>query len=219
MEHARARLRLLVGLGNPGRQYASTRHNAGFWWIERVAAERGASLLQESKFQGLVGKLGADCWALMPQTYMNRSGYSVAGLARFYRIVPEQILVVHDELDLKPGDVRLKLGGGNAGHNGLRDVAAQLGSGNFWRLRIGIGHPRSDPQSQVDVADYVLHRPSADDRRLIDDAIARSAALWPVLADGDVERAMHLLHSKPQPAKPAAEKPTTHDGPEGSEGA
>lgn len=211
MESARARLRLLVGLGNPGRQYASTRHNAGFWWVERIAAAHAVPLVPESKFQGVVGKLGADCWALMPQTYMNRSGYSVAGIARFYRIVPEQILVVHDELDLKPGDVRLKLGGGNAGHNGLRDVTAQLGSGNFWRLRIGIGHPRNDPQTQIDVVDYVLHRPSADDRRLIEDAIARSVALWPVLADGELERAMHLLHSKPRPAKPADEMPAAGD--------
>lgn len=201
MEPAFAKLRLVVGLGNPGRQYARTRHNAGFWWVERLAEDRRVALAQESRFQGLAGRLGPDCWLLMPQTFMNRSGFAVAALARFYRIAPAEILVVHDELDLKPGDVRLKLGGGNAGHNGLRDIVAQLGTGEFWRLRLGIGHPREDPEARIEVVDYVLQRAGEDEQKAIDGAIAKSLAVWPVLERGDVERAMHMLHSKPRAPK------------------
>jgi PTH1 family peptidyl-tRNA hydrolase len=206
MEPARARLRLLVGLGNPGRQYAHTRHNAGFWWIERLAASNGVTLASEGKFFGLVGRIGGDCWLLMPQTFMNRSGQSVAALARFYRVAPREILVVHDELDLQPGEVKLKQGGGTAGHNGLRDIGTQLGTGDFWRLRIGIGHPRNDPQSRVDVVDYVLQRPRPDEERAIDESVARSLEAWPLLQSGDLERAMHVIHTRPgslRPRKPA----------------
>jgi PTH1 family peptidyl-tRNA hydrolase len=134
---------------------------------------------------------------------MNESGYAVAGLARFYRVSPAEILIAHDELDLKPGSVKLKLGGGSAGHNGLKDVLAQLGAGEFWRLRLGIGHPRDAELSVQDVVDYVLQRPRAEDRALIDDAIERALAVWPQLAAGDTERAMLALHTRPASAPPS----------------
>ena len=143
----------------------------------------------------------------MPQTFMNRSGLAVAALARFYRVAPAEILVAHDELDLKPGVVKLKQGGGNAGHNGLKDIAAALGSGDFWRLRIGIGHPRDGALSEQEVADYVLHPPRGEERLLIDDAIARALAIWPWLARGETERAMHELHTAPRPPTRFAEGP------------
>ena len=201
--------RLIVGLGNPGREYQETRHNAGFWWIERLAGTVQASFRPESKFQAQVAAArggDGDLRLAMPQTFMNRSGVAVAALARFYRVVPAEILVAHDELDLKPGVVKLKQGGGNAGHNGLKDVAAALGSGDFWRLRLGIGHPRDGALSEQEVADYVLHPPPGDERLLIEDAIARALAIWPWLARGETERAMHELHTVPRPP-PAAERP------------
>ncbi|HKW80057.1 MAG TPA: aminoacyl-tRNA hydrolase [Casimicrobiaceae bacterium] len=190
--------RLIVGLGNPGREYQDTRHNAGFWWLERLAALLGATLRAESRFQALVAPVkssAADLRLAMPQTFMNRSGVAVGSLARFYRVAPGEMLVAHDELDLKPGTVKLKQGGGTAGHNGLRDIAAALGGGEFWRLRIGIGHPRDGALSEQEVADYVLHRPRDDEQRSIDDAIARALAVWPRLALGETERAMHELHT------------------------
>jgi PTH1 family peptidyl-tRNA hydrolase len=143
----------------------------------------------------------------MPQTFMNRSGLAVASLARFYRVAPAEILVAHDELDLKPGVVKLKQGGGNAGHNGLKDIAAALGSGDFWRLRLGIGHPRDGALSEQEVADYVLHPPPGDERLLIEDAIARALAITRV-ARGETERAMHELHTAPRPP-PASEGPAS----------
>jgi len=198
--------RLIVGLGNPGRDYAATRHNAGAWFVERLASSLQIGLRPEARFHGLVAKASTansgDVRFALPQTYMNRSGLAVAALARFYRIRPSEILVAHDELDLKPGSVKLKLGGGNAGHNGLKDIAAQLGSGEFWRLRIGIGHPRDAALSQQDVVDYVLHPPRAEERPLIDDAISRGLAIWPRLAAGDTERAMHELHTRPVKSSP-----------------
>ena len=187
---------LIVGLGNPGPEYERTRHNAGFWFVERVARHESLTLRREPKFLGLVAKASGPVWLLEPQTYMNRSGQSVAALAGFYKIGLESILVVHDELDLKPGDAKLKLGGGTAGHNGLKDIAAQLGTSEFWRLRIGIGHPRDLPASQQEVVDYVLHPPRAEEQSAIDEAIARALDVWPELRSGDMERAMHELHTK-----------------------
>jgi PTH1 family peptidyl-tRNA hydrolase len=204
-------LHLIVGLGNPGRRYARTRHNAGAWFVERLADGLRVSLRSESKFHSLIGRTragdGADLRIALPQSYMNESGFAVAALARFYRIAPEAILVVHDELDLKPGSVKLKLGGGVAGHNGLKDVNAQLGTGDYWRLRIGIGHPRDATQGSQEVADYVLDPPRAQELPLIDDAIERALAIWPRLADGDLERAMLELHTRPRRAddEPAAD--------------
>ena len=136
--------RLIVGLGNPGAEYEDTRHNAGFWLCERLAAKLGAALKRESRFHGIVGRTHEQTWLLMPQTFMNCSGQAVAALARFYRIAPTDMLVLHDELDLPPGALRLKFGGGLGGHNGLKDIAAHLGTQDFWRLRIGVGHP-GDP--------------------------------------------------------------------------
>jgi PTH1 family peptidyl-tRNA hydrolase len=203
--------RLIVGLGNPGREYRETRHNAGFWWIERLAGTLQASFRAESKFQAQVAATrgnDGDMRLAMPQTFMNRSGLAVASLARFYRVAPGEILVAHDELDLKPGVVKLKQGGGNAGHNGLKDIAAALGSGDFWRLRLGIGHPRDGALSEQEVADYVLHPPPGEERLLIADAIARALAIWPWLARGETERAMHELHTAPRPP-PASEGPAS----------
>jgi peptidyl-tRNA hydrolase, PTH1 family len=204
-------VRLVVGLGNPGREYRDTRHNAGFWYVERLAETKGAMFRAESKFHGVAAVIAGasgDARLLLPQTFMNRSGTAVAALARFYRIGPEEILVVHDELDLKPGVVKLKLGGGTAGHNGLKDIAAQLSTKDFWRLRIGIGHPRDTTLSEREVVDYVLHPPAIDERRLIDDSIDRALAIWPRLATGETERAMHELHTVTGPTTDAAANPT-----------
>jgi len=198
-------LRLIVGIGNPGSEYRATRHNAGAWFVERLAQAVGASLGMQAKFQALVASVrandGIDRRLALPQTFVNRSGQAVSALARFYRIAPEEILIAHDELDLKPGAVKLKEGGGSAGHNGLKDIAASLGTPAFWRLRIGIGHPREGALSEQEVADYVLHRPRLEEQQAIDDAIARALAIWPSLEVGDTERAMHLLHTVPKAPK------------------
>jgi PTH1 family peptidyl-tRNA hydrolase len=187
---------MVVGLGNPGPEYERTRHNAGFWFLDRLAQGGGVAMRNEAKFCGRVGKLGRDIWLLQPQTYMNGSGQAVAALARFHKIAPQQILVVHDELDLKPGEVKLKLGGGSAGHNGLRDITAQLGTPEFWRLRLGIGHPRDLAASQQEVVDYVLHAPRAEELAAIREAITYAIDAWAPMRDGDMERAMHQLHTK-----------------------
>lgn len=196
-------LRLIVGLGNPGRGYAATRHNAGAWFVDRLAEKLGLAFRTEKRFRSLVARTaasdGGELRLALPQDYMNESGFAVAALARFFRIGSTEILVAHDELDLKPGSVKLKFGGGSAGHNGLKDVIAQLGSGDYWRLRIGIGHPRDSEPAQQEVVDYVLHPPRTEERPLIDDAIARALAIWPRLASGEVERAMHELHTRPRP--------------------
>lgn len=187
-------MRLVVGLGNPGREYETTRHNAGFWWLENLAEAQRVSLKTESRFNGRVGRIsahGQDCWLLLPQTYMNDSGRSVAALAGFYKIAPEEILVVHDELDLPPGAARLKKGGGVAGHNGLRDIARHLGP-EFWRLRLGIGHPGE----RAEVVNYVLRPPREEEAQLISDAVERSLEVWPLLFAGEMEKAMHRLHTK-----------------------
>jgi PTH1 family peptidyl-tRNA hydrolase len=190
-------IRLIAGLGNPGREHERDRHNVGFWLVDRLAAARGAALRSVSKYHGLMGKLAGphgDVWLLQPQTYMNLSGKSIGALARFYKIAPDEVLVVHDELDFPPGVVRLKVGGGAGGHNGLKDTIAQLGGQGFWRLRIGIGHPGDRDL----VADYVLASPSPADREAIDAAIERSLAVVAELLDGRMDVAMHKLHTSPK---------------------
>ncbi len=187
-------IKLVVGLGNPGVQYAATRHNAGFWLVERYAETHRIAMRAERGFHGIVGKDGPR-WLLMPDTFMNRSGLSVGALALFYKILPDEILVAHDELDLDPGTVKLKLGGGYAGHNGLRDIAAVLTTPQFWRLRIGIGHPRT-LQVPQQVADFVLHPPRRDEQKQIDEAIERGLDVLPTMFDGDPEAAMMTLHTK-----------------------
>ena len=189
-----AGIRLIVGLGNPGAEYAQTRHNAGFWFVGRLVEQEALALRPDKRFFGLAGRWG-DVWLLAPQTYMNRSGGPVAAMANFYRVSPEEILVAHDELDLPPGAVRLKRGGGHAGHNGLRDIAAQLGSADFWRLRLGIGHPRALGLDQA-VADYVLHRPTAAQLASIEAALERALALAPEFLRGDFSAAMQRLHTQ-----------------------
>ncbi|MDR2244806.1 MAG: aminoacyl-tRNA hydrolase [Burkholderiales bacterium] len=203
------RFRLLVGLGNAGRGYAATRHNAGFWWADAIAARLGATFANEAKFSGDVAKATGDVRLLKPATYMNLSGRAVATLARFFDIAPEEILVAHDELDLLPGAVRLKQGGGHAGHNGLRDIQQQLGSTAFWRLRLGIGHPRDSEIPQQDVADYVLKPPRTEELRAIEDAIARALEAWPLLAQGDMAQATMRLHTDPASVKAAKSSATS----------
>jgi PTH1 family peptidyl-tRNA hydrolase len=191
-----ASIRLVAGLGNPGREHDGTRHNAGFWFVDALAAREGFSFVSEGKVHGQVARAGGDLRLLKPGTYMNLSGRAVAAMARFFAIAPAEILVVHDELDLEPGQIKLKFGGGNAGHNGLRDIDAQLGTAEFWRMRIGIGHPRDSAIPQQEVVDYVLHPPGKADEKLIRAAIERGLDAWPAIAAGDLERAMLLLHTK-----------------------
>ncbi len=198
-------MRLIVGLGNPGPEYQQTRHNAGFWFVDRVAQGGSASFRYESRFHGelaRVSMVNQDLWLLKPHTYMNESGRSVAASAHFYRVAPEEILVVHDELDLFPGNIKLKKGGGAAGHNGLKDIVAALGSPDFWRLRVGIGHPGE----RHDVVDYVLHRPSKGDQEAIDAALERALEILPLLLKGQPELALTQLHTPPK-----ADVPTTKD--------
>lgn len=190
-------LRLIVGLGNIGAEYAHTRHNAGFWFVDAVARQTGVSLMHERKFHGALArfKKGAqEVWLLEPSTYMNRSGQAVLAVAQYYKISPDQILVVHDELDLPPGALRLKCGGGTGGHNGLKDIHARLATSDFWRLRIGIGHPRSLKLTQ-EVADFVLHPPSRAHLELIESAIDQALDVLPALIDGHAQAAMHKLHT------------------------
>ncbi len=201
-------IKLIAGLGNPGLEYERTRHNAGFWLVDTLARDLKVSLVPERSYFGLVARAAFDgrpLWLLEPMTYMNVSGKSVAALARFFKIAPGEILVAHDELDLLPGQVKLKLGGSHAGHNGLKDIQAQLGSADFWRLRLGIGHPGV----RAEVIDYVLRKPAPDQRDGIDTAIAQAlAGLDPLLA-GDSERATMRINArppKPRPAPPPAPK-------------
>jgi PTH1 family peptidyl-tRNA hydrolase len=190
-------IQLIVGLGNPGTEYENTRHNAGFWWIDEICRTHGVTLSSEAKFFGRVGrlKLGArETWLLQPTTFMNASGRAIAALARFYRIAPHSILVVHDELDLLPGSIKLKRGGGNGGHNGLKDISAQLGTADYWRLRLGIGHPGEKSA----VVNFVLNPPMKDEAPLIEDMIEQSVKLLPTLLEGRFEAAMLKLHTKPK---------------------
>lgn len=191
-------IRLFVGLGNPGPSYESTRHNAGFWWIDRLAAEFKAVPVPEKRFQGDVIRFeaaGAPRWLLKPTTFMNLSGHAVAKLAQFFKIEAAQILVAHDELDLPPGGVKLKFGGGVAGHNGLKDIRAQLSTSDFWRLRLGIGHPGS----REEVMNWVLKRPSVEHRDAIDRAMDRTLAALPSLLAGDMPRATMTVHTTTPP--------------------
>ncbi|NOT17914.1 MAG: aminoacyl-tRNA hydrolase [Sulfuriferula sp.] len=187
-------IQLIVGLGNPGREYANTRHNAGFWWVVQCADIRHVALKPEPRFFAIAGRITGDdgLHLLLPQTFMNLSGKSVAALMRFYKIPVEAILVVHDELDLSPGDARLKKGGGHGGHNGLKDIAAQLGTLDFWRLRLGVGHPGH----KSEVSNYVLNAPKSDEMGEIESAIMRSLHVLPEILRGDLSAAMLKLHTK-----------------------
>ena len=198
----RSMIRLLVGLGNPGPEYEATRHNAGFWFVDEAARKLGATLQPERSYSGLAARVNRSTgplWLLEPMTYMNLSGKSVSALARFFKIAPEEILVVHDELDLMPGQAKLKLGGSSAGHNGLKDIEAQLGQAGFWRLRLGIGHPGV----KAEVVNYVLRKPPADQREAIAKSIEQSIAALDLVLAGEMERAMMKVHAKPPRPKPA----------------
>ena len=188
-------IKLIAGLGNPGAEYAHTRHNAGFWLIDELAWAWNTRLKEEKKFFGEVARVArpeGEIWLLKPNTFMNRSGQAVAALASFYKIKPEEILVVHDELDIPCGRIRFKLGGGNGGHNGLKDIQAKLGTPGFYRLRLGIDHPGDRNL----VTGYVLNKPSAEDRQAIDDAIAKSIQGLPLVLAGQWEEATRFLHSR-----------------------
>ncbi|WP_073462909.1 aminoacyl-tRNA hydrolase [Rhizobacter sp. OV335] len=203
-------IRLMVGLGNPGPEYEATNHNAGFWWIDAVAREWKASLVPERSYFGLVARVNrpdGPVWLLEPQTYMNLSGKSVAALARFFKIAPEEILVAHDELDLMPGQAKFKRGGGHAGHNGLRDIHAQLGTADYWRLRLGIGHPGV----KAEVIDYVLRKPKPEARDAIEETIAKTMTVLDLIAAGEMERATMKLNAKPPRPKPP--RPAAPDAP------
>lgn len=199
-------IRLIVGLGNVGAEYERTRHNAGFWLVDAIARKAGAHFAEERKFHGEVARVrghDGELWLLKPSTYMNRSGQAVVALALYFKILPTQILVAHDELDLPPGAVKLKRGGGHAGHNGLRDIQAKLSTADFWRLRLGIGHPRSLQLTQ-EVADFVLHPPSREHQQQIDGALDRALDVLPSLVQGQFERAMLKLHAQPKAAATAS---------------
>jgi len=207
-------IKLFVGLGNPGPEYEATRHNAGFWWIDELARDLKVSLMPERSYFGLIARAnvgGNTIWLLEPQTFMNASGKSVGALARFFKIAPHEVLVAHDELDIPPGQVKLKRGGSHAGHNGLRDIHAQLGSSDYWRLRIGIGHPGV----KSEVVNWVLKKPSPDQRKLIDDSIFHSLKSWPVMVEGDMEKATMQVHTN----KPPRPKPPKPEGAAGASGA
>lgn len=200
-------IKLFVGLGNPGAEYEGTRHNAGFWWIDALSQELKVPLSLDKNYYGQVGRTtlnGQTVWLLKPLTFMNLSGKSVAALARFFKIAPGEILVAHDELDIVPGQAKLKLGGSHAGHNGLRDIHAQLGTADYWRLRIGVGHPGV----KSEVINWVLKKPSAEHRTAIEDCIARSIKAAPELLKGEMEKATMLIHTsqppRPKPPRPAA---------------
>lgn len=202
-------IKLFVGLGNPGPEYEATRHNAGFWWIDALARELGATLVPERSYWGLVARTnvqGESRWLLQPQTFMNLSGKSVAALARFFKIQPHEILVAHDELDFAPGQVKLKRGGSHGGHNGLRDIHAQLGSPDYWRLRIGIGHPGA----KAEVVHWVLKKPAPDQRVLIEDSIVHSLQAKDALLAGDMEKATLQIHTT-KPPRPKPPRPTGPD--------
>jgi PTH1 family peptidyl-tRNA hydrolase len=191
-------IRLVVGLGNPGKEYERTRHNAGFWLVERFAQASGFTLRKDPKFKALVGKNAGGAWFLLPQSFMNLSGQPVQMLAGFFRIKAEEILVVHDELDFEPGIARLKQGGGIAGHNGLKDISQRLASHDYWRLRIGVGKPPAGAEG----ADYVLQKPMAEDKAAIDQAIDRALQVLPEMLTGEMQAAVQKLHSsEPKPVE------------------
>ena len=214
-------IRLVVGLGNPGKEHERTRHNAGFWLVERFASASGVVLRKDPKFQAIVGRMegastggnaaGGSAWLLLPQSYMNASGRPVQMLAGFFKIKPEEILVVHDELDFPTGTARIKQGGGIAGHNGLKDISQRLATHEYWRLRLGVGKPPAGMEG----ADYVLQKPPPGERAAIDTAIARSLEVLPLCLAGDMQTAMHKLHTeekkveekKSEEKKPEEKKP------------
>jgi peptidyl-tRNA hydrolase, PTH1 family len=205
-------IKLFVGLGNPGPEYDATRHNAGFWWVDALARALKVNLSMDKGYSGLVARTTIDgqmVWLLEPQTFMNLSGKSVGALARFFKILPQEILVAHDELDIVPGEVKLKFGGSHAGHNGLRDIHAQLGTGDYWRLRLGVGHPGV----KSEVVSWVLKKPSLDHRVAIDQCIDRSLKALPQLLAGEMDKATMLIHtnkpSRPKPPRPAPAAPVT----------
>ncbi len=186
-------IKLIVGLGNPGPDYSATRHNAGIWWLDGLCYQHNITLQPQTKFHGLAGKTTLDSngiYCLSPTTYMNESGRSIAAIANYYKIPAKEILIAHDDLDLIPGTLRLKTGGGHGGHNGLRDIIPQLGSKDFHRLRIGIGHPGS----KDDVSDYVLTKPSKVDAQLIKNAIDDSLSMITDIVTGNWQVAMNYLH-------------------------
>lgn len=212
-------IQLFVGLGNPGPEYEATRHNAGFWWIEALAAQLGTRMTDDRTHKGRLARVAGPqgpVWLLQPMTFMNRSGTSVAPLARFYKIDPQKILVVHDELDLQPGQAKLKFGGSAAGHNGLKDIHAMLGTLDFWRLRLGIGHPGA----KAEVVNYVLKKPSADDRLAIDKISEQSLKAADLLMTGAMDKALAAIHAQPQrpkPPRPAPAEPGKPPKPETGE--
>ena len=198
-------IKLFVGLGNPGPEYEATRHNAGAWWIDALARQLKVPMVMERSYHGFVARTtidGQTIWLLQPQTFMNLSGKSVAVLARFFKIMPNEILVAHDELDVLPGEAKLKLGGSHAGHNGLRDIHAQLGSADYWRLRLGVGHPGD----KAEVVGWVLKKPSLDHRIAIEQAIDRSLKAVPHLLVGEMDKATMLIHTS-KPPRPKLPKP------------
>lgn len=200
-----AMIKLFVGLGNPGSEYESTRHNAGFWWLDEVARSLKTPLVMDKNYYGIVGRTavnGQTVWLLKPQTFMNLCGKSVASLARFFKIQPQEILVAHDELDIVPGEAKLKLGGSHAGHNGLRDIHAQLGTDDYWRLRLGVGHPGI----KSEVVHWVLKKPSLDHRIAIDQTIDRALKALPHLLAGEMDKATMLIHTS-KPPRPKQPKP------------
>ena len=187
-------IQLIVGLGNIGQEYAQTRHNAGWWMLDELAATWGASFREDKKYYAEVAKANTpqgEVWLMKPSTYMNKSGQAVGALANFFKIPVSDLLVLHDELDIPRGHVRLKKGGGNGGHNGLKDIQAKMGSADFWRVRLGIGHPGDRNL----VSGFVLNKPSRDDREAIDDAIWRTRCEINDILSGDMEAAMRVLHS------------------------
>ena len=200
-------IKLFVGLGNPGPEYEATRHNAGFWWIDALSRELKAPLGLDKSYHGQVARTtvgGQTVWLLKPLTFMNLSGKSVVALARFFKIAPEEVLVAHDELDIVPGQVKLKFGGSHAGHNGLRDIHAQLGTADYWRLRVGVGHPGV----KAEVINWVLKKPSQEDRMAMEDCIGRCLKALPELLQGQMEKAMMQIHTsqppRPKPPRPAS---------------
>ena len=200
-------IKLFVGLGNPGSEYQATRHNAGFWWIDALARQLKVAMVHDKAWHGLVGRSTINGQALLllkPQTFMNLSGRSVSALARFYKVPAEQILVIHDELDILPGQLKLKRGGGHAGHNGLRDIHDQLGTDDYWRLRLGIGHPGI----KTEVVNWVLKKPTAEQLQMIEACIAESLKSVPLLVSGDMARTTMQLHTKPKtPREPQGDPP------------
>jgi PTH1 family peptidyl-tRNA hydrolase len=194
-------IRLVVGLGNPGKEYERTRHNAGFWLVERFAAANSLALRKDPKFKALVGRHEpSGAWLLLPQSFMNLSGQPVQMLASFFKIKPEEVLVIHDELDFPPGSARLKQGGGIAGHNGLKDISQRLATHEYWRLRIGVGKPPAGREG----ADYVLEKPPAEEKAAIDAAIQKALDLLPMMLAGDMQGAMNKLHTEDKPAAPVS---------------